>query len=105
MGVFTLSCLLTAKVISLGPSADYVSGIGNEAQVYEKLKSQYPQYIEAINDSLALDDFARYKLEKSYSEQELPVLQKKFSSGQERIRKGAYGVLIWRLDDLGEMKG
>ena len=73
--------------------------------VYEVLKNSFPQYAKQIDQSLALDEFARYKLEKSYSEQELSVLQQKLTAGPEGIKKGAYGVLVWRLNELGELNG
>ena len=70
---------------------------------YEKLKQKYPQYSIYIDESLALDEFARYKLEYSYSKQEISVLQQKFSAGPTDIKKGAYGVLVWYLDSLGKL--
>lgn len=70
---------------------------------YQKIKEDFPQYGHHIDESLALDDFARYKLEKSYAEQEISVLKEKLSTGTKGIKKGSYGVLLLHLHELGEL--
>ena len=103
-GAFVLVFLLTFKIIEFSPVETYVTGTASSPEAYEELKESFPQYTEQIEESLALDDFARYKLEKSYSEQDLSVLQQKLAAGPTGIKKGAYGVLVWRLNHLGELK-
>lgn len=72
---------------------------------YEALQKSYPNYSQQIDDSLKLDDFARFKLEDSYQKLSLEELKDKFQRGAEAIRKGAYGVVLLYLHERGELKG
>ena len=75
-----------------------------DKSTYENLKSTFPKYSKDIDQSLDLDDYARYKLEDSYAKLSLEQLKEKLSQGAEAIRKGAFGVVLMRLNELGELK-